>query len=158
MAYSMRTDHLLQVGTHAAANLASASTQAFSVYAQRECVIERIMLLLTAPVVSTGSVVCTLTIVKANGSPNVVLPTLIIPAGTAAGKVVFKDVQVASPAAVLPGSNYGSSPAQYNMDPGDQLQYAVSTAATTSGNGIFLVDVSDSPEVPAVLSNMIASA
>lgn len=104
--------------------------------------VTRLMAVVDTAIVSTGAVS-----VKFwrrptfnSTSSQVSLGTLSIPAGTAAGKVLYKDI----------------SPTQIN--PGEQITFEVLTAATTSGKLAYEIELADSPEAAGNQSNMIASA
>ena len=70
----------------------------------------------------------------------VLLGQLLIPAGTAAGKCVYKEI----------------SPTQVN--PGEQITMQITVAATGSGAAAYDVELSDSAEAHGNQANMIASA
>lgn len=101
--------------------------------------------LVTTAVVSTGAVAVSFWRRPVFGSTagQVLLGTLSIPAGTAAGKVLYKEI----------------SPTQVN--PGEQISYEVTTAAAgggAAGAALFDLELSDSPEAHGNQLNMIASA
>jgi hypothetical protein len=169
MSYEKRLDNLAPLGTGAVQSLTSNAVHSFSYYVERQSAFERILALVTTSVVSSGPVVLQTSVIRADGSGTILLPTLIIPAGTAAGKVVYKNVPVPSVASAFTGpggaqvGNFGSNPpsGEFLVYVGDQITFAVTTAAAGSGaaGAVFhMLDMSDSPEAPAVRSNMIASA
>lgn len=104
--------------------------------------VTRLCALVTVAVVSTGPVVVKFwqRVTFASVTNQVLLGTLSIPGGTAAGKVVYKDI---SPTLIYPGQ---------------EISYEVTTAATASGSAVYDVEFSDSPEAAANQANMIASA
>lgn len=167
MSYAFRAKQFGPLGTPAVQLVTAAATHTFSYYCERQCSIERIEARVTTSIVSTGSVVLQTSIIHADGSGTVALPTLIIPAGTAAGQVVYKNVPVPSVAAAFTGpggaqvDNAGTTPNEYLVFPGDQITFAVTTAAAGGGAAgavYHMFDASDSPEAPVLHANMIASA
>lgn len=119
-----------------------------ALYILKECKMKRLMFIvktavaanLTAPVVgfyyrpTPGS-----------SSGQVLLGTLTIPNGTAANKVLYKDVEPTT-----------------NLLPGGELSLQYVTSATDSGSaagaGFFGFDIDEIPEVAANQPNMVASA
>lgn len=133
---------------HVAADLddltgAAVHTTSFAVGAEIE--IQRVMALVTTAVVSTGAVVVAMKRYPTYGSAASAetVGTISIPAGTAAGKVVYKDV--------TPVTAY----------PGDQLVFEVTTAAAgggAAGNAAYMFGAVLKPEMAANQADMIASA
>lgn len=103
--------------------------------------VRRVACLLSAAIVSTGAVVVAFKRRPLYGSASgeVTLASLSIPAGTAAGKLVFKDLDS-------------------SVFPGDQIIAEVTTAATTSGDGLYGIFLDDAPEQPSESSDMVESA
>jgi hypothetical protein len=104
----------------------------------------RLAAYITTAVVSTGTVVLQLLYRPTAGSSSgqVVLGSLNIPAGTAADKVIYKDIT------------------PYNLPAGSQLAYSVSTAAAGGGAaGAAIVEVLTdfSPEAVLNESKFVAS-
>lgn len=168
MSYDKRLFPLAPLGTPAVQVTTSNATHTFSYYCQRQCSIERILARVTTSIVSSGSVVLQASIIHADGSGTVALPTLIIAAAQfAAGQVVYKNIPANSVAAPFTGpggaqvDNFGSSPSEFMVFPGDQVTFAVSTASAGGGAAgavYHMVDVSESPEAPVLHANMTASA
>lgn len=107
--------------------------------------VTRLMAIVTTAVVSTGAVVVKFWRRPTFGSTasQVLLGQLSIPAGTAAGKVLYKDI----------------SPTQVN--PGEEISFEVTTAAAgggAAGGAVYELELSDSPEAGGNQANMIASA
>ena len=76
---------------------------------------------------------------RVNGLDSGGTGVLTIAATAAAGKVYYQDF--------TPG---------VDLDPGDQIIFEVTTAATTSGAARYFVDFIDRDEVPANLSDMVS--
>lgn len=100
--------------------------------------------MITTAVVSTGGVVVAFKRYPTYGSSAgaVTLGTLTIPAGTAAGKVVYKRINPS------------------NLIPGDQLVAEVTTAAAgggAAGGALYSFSAEEDPEYPPNQSDMIAS-
>lgn len=110
----------------------------------RPMTIVRIGALVSTAVVSTGGVVIPFDRRILTGSDtgrvDAGIGTITIPAGTAAGKVVYKDI----------------TPVDVNV--GDQIVPEVTTAATSSGAARYFFEGRDRHETPANQSDMIASA
>lgn len=107
--------------------------------------IQRVAISISTAVVSSGGVVVTVknrpTLASATGESSIT--TLTIPAGTAAGKVVYKDINEAL------------------IVPGGSLVFEVTTAAAgggAAGAGIYGFVMSEDPEYKLNESSMIASA
>jgi hypothetical protein len=107
--------------------------------------IQRVAIAISTAVVSSGGVVITVknrpTIASATGEATIT--TLTVPAGTAAGKVVYKDINEAL------------------IVPGGSLVFEVTTAAAgggAAGGGIYGFVASEDPEYKLNESSMIASA
>ena len=107
--------------------------------------IQRVAVVVSTAVVSTGAVVVTVknrpTVASATGEASIT--TLSIPAGTAAGKVVYKDINEAL------------------IAPGGSLVFEVTTAAaggSAAGAGVCGFIVQEDPEYAPNLSSMVASA
>lgn len=107
--------------------------------------IQRVAVVVSTAVVSSGGVVVTVKNRPTVGSATseATITTLTIPAGTAAGKVVYKAINEAL------------------IAPGGSLAFDVTTAAAGGGAAGAIVCgfiASEDPEVPANESSMIASA
>lgn len=107
--------------------------------------LDRLLLCVTTSVVSTGAVVVQFKKRSAPGvsAGEVVLGSLSIPAGTAAGKVLYKNINEAE------------------LQVGEALAIEVTTAAAgggAAGGCIYGFELQDSPEDPRNEPNMIASA
>ena len=107
--------------------------------------IKRVMFVVSLAIVSTGAVQVTFTRRPTPGSLTgaVLLGTLVIPAGTAIGKVLYKDI---SPAKLFPGDALA-------------LEATVASAGGgAAGMGYYGFDLDLQPEVVANSSDMVASA
>ena len=107
--------------------------------------LDRLLLIVTTSVVSSGAVVVQFKKRSAPGvtSGEVVLGSLSIPAGTAAGKVLYKNINEAE------------------LQAGQALAIEVTTAAAgggAAGGCLYGFELQESPEVPANEPSMIASA
>ena len=113
--------------------------------------IQRVAIAISTAVVSSGGVVITVKnrpVVASAGTPGTAtaestITTLTVPAGTAAGKVVYKDINEAL------------------IVPGGSLVFEVTTAAAgggAAGGGIYGFVASEDPEYKTNESSMIASA
>lgn len=145
--YTIKKRPVRDLGTPAVTSLTSAADSAFSYVVQAPMDVDRLLAVVSTAVVSTGAVVLTFyrcpTLDSGGAGARVSLGTLSIPAATAVGKVVYKDI---SPTLVVPG---------------DQIIVKVTTAAAgggAAGNAFHDVQFSDSPDAPGNLSNMLASA
>lgn len=133
---------------HVAADLddltgAAVHTTSFGVTSQMK--VKRIMCMITTAVVSNVTVVVAFKRYPTYGSSAsaTTIGSISIPTGTAAGKVVYKDV----------------TPLQCN--PGDQIVCEVTTAAGgggAAGNAFYSIEYAAMPEAAANQSDMIASA
>lgn len=113
----------------------------------RAVIVRKIMFNVKTAVVSTGSVVVTVKkyILPGNSAGASTLGTITIPAGTAAGVVVYKQL----------------SDSAAKLAVGDQLVFEVTTAAAgggAAGDGYSMFELDDVPEVSANNSKMLASA
>lgn len=112
----------------------------------RKVNVDRLYALITTAVVSTGAVVIAF---KARSAPGVTagqvtIASVSVPAGSAVGKVVYKD---------------GFDP--YEMNPGQALAIEVTTAAAgggAAGGAVYGFEFQDSPEQPANITSMVESA
>lgn len=107
--------------------------------------IDRLSLIVTTSVVSTGAVVIQYKKRPTPGSSagESVIGSLTIPAGTAAGKVLYKEIN------------------EVHLDAGQALAIEVTTAAAgggAAGGCVYGFCIEEAPEVPLNQSNMIASA
>jgi hypothetical protein len=107
--------------------------------------LDRLLLCVTTAVVSSGAVVVQFKKRPVPGSAagESVIGELSIPAGTAAGKVLYKNIDEAELLA------------------GEALAIEVTTAAAgggAAGGCVYGFELQEAPEVPANQSNMIASA
>ena len=102
----------------------------------------RIMVEVSTAVVSTAPAVVTVYQRPTYGSTagQIAIGTLSIPGGTAAGKILYKNVE------------------SVKLVPGQQLAFACTTAATSSGAGLSMFKGFIVSEVPSNVANMIASA
>lgn len=133
---------------HVAADLddltgAAVHTTSVGIVAQVKVV--RLKAMVTTAVVSSGAVVITYKKYPTYGSSAsaVTLGTISIPAATAAGKVLYKNI---TPVVCTPG---------------EQIVYEITTAAAgggAAGNAYYAVEFELDPEQPANQSDMIASA
>ena len=126
-------------------DLTGAAVHTTSVGVMAQVKVKRLMCLVSTAVVSTGAVVVAFKRYPTFGSAAgaVTLGSVSIPAGTAAGKVVYKDIS------------------QVTLLPGDQLVAEVTTAAAgggAAGGALYGVLAELDPEQPANQSDMIASA
>lgn len=133
-----------------AASVAPGSLASAAVIAEYACVgermaIQRVAVAISTSVVSTGGVVVTVrnrpTLASASGQSTIT--TLTIPAGTAAGKVVYKDINEAL------------------IAPGGSLVFEVTTAAAgggAAGAGVCGFVAAEDPEYKLNEAAMIASA
>ena len=132
------------------ASVAPGSLASTAVICEYACVgermgIQRVAVAISTAVVSSGGVVVTIrnrpTVASATGQSTIT--TLTIPAGTAAGKVVYKDINEAL------------------IVPGGSLVFEVTTAAAgggAAGQGVCGFVASEDPEYKLNESSMIASA
>lgn len=168
MSYATRAKQFGPLGTPAVQLVTAVATHTFSYIVDRQCALERIEAVVRTTIVSTAPVVLQTSIIRADGSGTILLPTLIIPAAAfAAGSVIYKNVPVPSVAAAFSGpggaqvDNFGAIPGEFLCFPGDQVTFAVSTAAAGGGAAgavYHSLDASESPEAPVLHSNMFASA
>ncbi len=138
-----KSSPIIPFGTLATAALTSTGALAMTWIAVRKCKILRVAIKITTATSTTASVVVNVNIrpTLASSSGQTTIATLTIPTSIAANTVYYKDISVSTA-----------------MQIGDQLEFDVGTAATSTGIGIPLVYAEDSPEVPANNSNMVASA
>lgn len=132
-----------------AASVAPGSLASAAVISEHACIgervaIQRVAVAVSTAVVSTGAVVVTVrnrpTVGSASGQSTIT--TLSIPAGTAAGKVVYKDINEAL------------------IAPGGSIVFEVTTAAAgggAAGAGVCGYVASEDPEFKLNESSMIAS-
>lgn len=133
-----------------AASVAPGSLASAAVIAEHACVgerveVKRVALAVSTSVVSSAPVVVTVRARPVVGSSagQVTIATLSIPGGTAAGKVVYKDLN------------------QQAIQPGGSLLFEVTTAAAgggAAGAGLCGFIAQEDPEYPVNESSMIASA
>lgn len=128
------------------ASVAPAVVSSTGVKAEYACIgertaIQRVAVAVSTAINSTGAVVVTVknrpTVASASGESTIT--TISIPAGTAAGKVVYKDINEAL------------------IAPGGSLVFEVTTAATSAGAGLFGFVAAEDPEYKLNESSMIAS-
>lgn len=108
----------------------------------RRVQVTRIMALVDTVMSSTGAIVVKFWRRPTYGSTagQVLIGQLSIPATQAAGSVVYKEIS------------------QVTLNPGEEVTYECTTAATTSGKALFDFEYEDAPEAAANSSNMVASA
>lgn len=145
MSYIHKANGLKMVGAGAADDLATAAVHTDSLAVMRQVKVSRLMALVSTAVVSTGAVTVLFKRYPTFGSAAgaVTIGTLLIPAGTAAGKVIYDDVN------------------PVNCYPGDQIVYEVTVAAAgggAAGAAVYDVELIEDPEVPANQSDMVQSA
>lgn len=126
-------------------DLTGAAVHTTSIGVTSQIKVKRLMCMVTTAVVSSGAVVVNFKRYPTYGSSAgaVSLGTISIPAATAAGKVVYKDI---TPALCYPG---------------DQIVFEITTAAAgggAAGNAFYAIEVSANPEYASNQSDMIASA
>lgn len=109
-------------------------------------VVQRIALLVTTAMSSSGAAVVTVYSRPTHGSTTgqVSLGTLSIPAAATAGQCYYKDIS----------DNASGNP----VAAGQEIVFSVTTASTSAGAGIPMVLVDDDPEVPLNQSNLVLSA
>lgn len=134
----------LAPSTLSAQSLTSAA-DVLTYHVASQCQLVRAMAKVTTAVVSSGAVVVQVVRRPVNGSATgeSVLATITIPAGTAQGKVVYKDVAAGT-----------------GVEAGNELIFRVSTAAAGGGAAgamLGLVEAIEDPEVPLNQTNMLAS-
>lgn len=135
---------VIPVGAGAAQALTGAGVHTYSVVLSENARITRLYAKLTVAVVSTGGVLVTFRRRPAFGSATgqTALGTLTIPAGTAADKVVYKDI----------------TPVNCNI--GDQLVFDVVTAAAgggAAGSALYGYEADRDPETVGNQSNLLQS-
>ena len=96
----------------------------------------------TVTTVIAGAMTQTITkrLIPGDDTGEVAVTTLTIPDTTVAGKVLYKDLT------------------PIDLNPGDQIEFATTQAGAQTGAGICFIEVIPRPEVPANLSDMVASA
>lgn len=111
----------------------------------KQCKITRIAFYVTTAVVATT----TAPVVEFNRRPTynsasgeIALGTLTIPTGTAAGKILYKDIDPVT------------------LFPGDELsfEHTVQAVGSAAGAGFYAFDIYEDPEVVGNQADMIASA
>lgn len=145
--YTIKRRAVRDLGTPAVTSLTSVADSALKYVVQSQMDVDKLLAVVSTAVVSSGAVAVSYyrcpTMDSGGAGARILLGVVLIPAGTAVGKVVYKDI---SPTLVVPG---------------DQIVMAVTTAAAGGGaaGAAFLdVQLSDSPEQSANSANMIASA
>lgn len=125
-------------------DIGAASADAGELSCIRPCRIKQLQFHVTDEAV-VGTTTAPTVVFTKRGTPNsssgeAVVGTLVVPTGTAVGKVLYKDVDVA-------------------FDIGDvvEISHTVGTG-DPAGQGIASAICEDAPEVPANMSDMIASA
>lgn len=111
----------------------------------RACTVRRVGFVLTSEAASGTTTAPTVIFTKRptplSATGESVSATLTVPTGTAVGKVVYKDIT------------------PVNFTPGDSLELSWTVGVgTPTGIGMWFVEAMDNPEVPANVSDMIASA
>lgn len=130
-----------------AANLAATAADWAVIKVQHPVQVRRISIFITTAV-TAGLIVPTVTVYRrpttASTSGQVLLGTLTIPNGTAAGSVVYKELE------------------SVRINAGEDLAFKVNVQATDGGTaagaGFIGAIIEQDPEVPANQSKMIASA
>ena len=112
----------------------------------KKSVVKSLKVLISTAVVSTGAVVIAFKKRSAPGvsAAEVTMGSVSVPAGTALGKVVYKDLS-----------------SLYEFEPGMALAIEITTAAAgggAAGGAVYGFEFEDAPEQPANISSMIESA
>lgn len=136
--YSEKRLPLLQVGDGAADDLSGTGVHGTSHLVGVGLSYNRAMAHVSVVTVGASTVVVKQRPLFGSAAGEVVLATLLIPAGTAAGVVVYKDVD------------------PVNLEPGDQIVAEV-TAAATSGSAHYMHEVEEHSEQPSEQTNMLKS-
>lgn len=128
-----------------AVDLTAAAVHGKTLLPQDKMLINRIQMHVTTATVSTGNIVVAFKKYLAPGvsAGAVTLGSITIPTAIAAGKVYYKDI-----------SSVG-------LEPGQEIVVEVTTAAAgggAAGAAVFALVGEEDPEVPANMSNMVASA
>jgi|SRR3990167_4586880 len=111
----------------------------------RQCLVKRVAFCLTSEAASGTSTAPTVIFTKRptplSATGEAVIGTLIVPSGSAVGKVIYKDI----------------TPVVFQ--PGDSLEISWTVGVgTPTGIGMWYVECNDDPEMAANQSDMIASA
>lgn len=148
--YSEKLAGLSNLGTPGPAVVTATGVLAHRYCAAQGLKVFRVQFVVTTSVVSTGAV--TIVVKKrplvGSATGEVALATLIVPAASVAGDVIYKDVSA-------------NSASGNHFDPGQELAFDVTVAAAgggAAGAGIGLVECEEDPEFAGNQARMIASA
>jgi hypothetical protein len=122
-------------------DLSAANAVYGSYVVAKQCKIKRIAFYVTTLINASTNPAVTFTRRPTFGSTSgaILLGTVTIPTGSAVGTVIYKNI------------------APVNLYPGDELSLAQTVQASTAGQGFYMFEIDDDPEVPANQSKMLAS-